>query len=161
MTQTEPATLWPEGQWAEPGLETGRLSTIIASAPGPAGQLLQATLKSLAAVQVAGTVAGCLSALQMVREGQVDLVVLNANLPFAEVQAFLRQLEQEGRDTHCLVLAESASQVDRARAAGAAAVLRWDASVQELGAALAELQRAHPRNADESPRRQSPDQGSP
>ena len=141
MTQTKPATLSPEGQLAEAGLETARLSTIVASAPGPSGQLLAATLKSSPAVQVIGTAAGCLSALQMVRERQVDLVVLDANLPFAEVQAFLRQLEQEGRDTRCLVLAESASQVDRARAAGAGAALRWDASMRELCAAVAELQR--------------------
>ena len=156
MTQTEPATLWPQGQWAEPSLETARLSTIIASAPGPAGQCLQATLKLLPTVQIAGTAAGCLSALQMVREGQVDLVVLDANLPFDEVQAFLRQLQQEGRDTHCLVLAETASQVDRALAAGAAAALRWDATMRELGEAVAQLQRANPgkthRSSPDAPR---------
>jgi DNA-binding NarL/FixJ family response regulator len=144
MTQTEPATLLGEGQLAASDLETARLLTIIISAPGPAGQLLQATLKALPAVQVAGTAAGCLSALQMLRERQVDLVVLDANLPFDEVQAFLRQLQQEGRDTHCLVLAETASQVDRALAAGAAAALRWDASLRELGAAVAELHGAQP-----------------
>lgn len=150
MTQTEPVRLRGEGVITEPALETARLSTILASAPGLAEQSLRITLESLSSVEVSGTAAGCLSALQMVRERHVDLVVLDANLPFDEVQAFLRQLEQEGRDTRCLVLADTTAQVYRALSAGADVALRWDASIRELGAAVAELQRTRPGNAHRS-----------
>ena len=140
MTQTEPARRQDERSVTKPALETARLSTILASAPGLAEQSLRVTLESLPAVQVSGTAAGCLLALQMVRDRHIDLVVIDANLPLEEVQEFLRLLRQEGRDTRSLVLAETTSQVYRALAAGADAALRWDASIQELNRTLAALQ---------------------
>lgn len=155
MTQTEPARLRGEGGITEPALEIDRLSTIITSEPGIAEQSLRVTLESLPLVQVVGRAAGCLSALEMVRDRQVDLVVIDANLPLEEVQKFLRLLEQEGRETRSLVLAETTSQVYRALAVGADAALRRDASIQQLGAVVAELRRVHPgktqRSKDEVP----------
>lgn len=150
MDKVEPAGPLPGSARLEPAAGTARLSTILASAPGIAERLLRTTLESLPTVRVSGTAAGCLLALQMVRDREPDLVVIDANLPLEEVQEFLRLLRQEGRDTHCLVLAETTSQLCRALAAGADAALRWDASIQELRAALAELQRPHPRNAHKS-----------
>ena len=150
MTQTEAASRQDERSITDPALETARLSTVIASAPGIAEQLLRTTLESLSSVQVVGTAAGCLSALQMVRETQAGLVVLDANVPFEEIQRFLRLLEQWGPETRSLVLAETTNQVYRALAAGADAALRWDASPQELGAALAGLQRPHAGDAQRS-----------
>ena len=137
-----PARPQVERRLTDPTLETARLSTVIASAPGIAEQSLRTTLESLSAVRVVGTAAGCLTALQMVRDRQVDLVVIDANLPLEEVQEFLRRLEQEGRETRVLVLTETTSDVYRALAAGADASLRRDASIRELGAAVAGLYRA-------------------
>ena len=145
MTQTEPAGPQDERSVTDPALETPCLSTVLASAPGLAERSLRVTLESLPLVQVAGTAAGCLLALQMVRDRHIDLVVIDANLPLEEVQEFLRLLRQEGRNTRCLVLAETTSQVYRALAAGADAALRWDTSLRELGAAVAGLQQAHAR----------------
>ena len=150
MAESKPVGPRPENSITEATLETGSLLTIIASEPGIAEQSLRATLESLPLVQVAGTAAGCLSALQMVRDRQAGLVVIDANVPFEEVQHFLRLLEQEGRDTRCLVLAETTSQVYRALAVGADAALRRDASIMELGAAVAELHRAHVGEAQRS-----------
>ena len=81
----------------------------------------------------------------MVHERQAGLVVIDANIPFEEVQQFLRLVGHEGRETRSLVLAETTSQVYRALAAGADAALRWDTSLRELGAAVAGLQQAHAR----------------
>ena len=128
MTQTQPAEHWPESKNREPATGTARLSTVIASVPGIAEQSLRATLEALSSVQIAGTAAGCLSALQMVRERQADLVVIDSNLPFEDVRVFLRQLKQEGLRTHSLVLAATRDQVRRALAAGADAALRRDTS---------------------------------
>jgi len=150
MTQTEAAGRQDERSITDPALETGSLLTIIASAPGLAEQSLRTTLESLPSVQVVGTAAGCLTALQMVRDRQAGLVVLDANVPFGEIQRFLRLLEQWGPETRSLVLAETTNQVYRALATGADAALRWDASPQELGAALAGLQRPRAGDAQRS-----------
>jgi DNA-binding NarL/FixJ family response regulator len=111
--------------------------TVIVSAPGVAEQSLRATLESLSSVQVIGTAAGCLSALQMVRDMQAELVAIDSNLPLEEVRVFLQQLKQEELRTHSLVLAATNGRVQRALAAGADAALRRDVSTGQLGAVVA------------------------
>lgn len=130
--------------------EKARLTTVIASTPGIAEQSLRATLESLPAVQVVGTAAGCLSALQMVRDRQADLVVIDSNLPIEDVQVFLRQLKCEGLETHSLVLAATSGQVRHALAAGADSALRRDVSIRQLSAVVAGLHRANPGKAQKS-----------
>ena len=139
MTQSQPASPRPESRSAEPALGTTRLSTVIASAPGISEQSLRATLESLPLVQVVGTAAGCLSALQMVRASQADLVVIDSNLPLEDVGELLRQLEHEGLESRSLVLAATNGQVRRALAAGADAALRRDVSASHLGATVAQF----------------------
>ncbi len=97
---------------------------------------MRATLESLPSLYIVGTAAGCLSALQMVRDSQADLVVVDANLPFEDVQVFLRHLKEERLETRSLVLAATSSQVRRSLNAGAHASLRRDASIRQLGAAV-------------------------
>ena len=143
MAESEPMRPRSASSITEAALETGSLLTIIVSEPGLAEQSLRVALESLPAVQVVGSAAGCLSALQMVRDGQAGLVVIDANVPFEEVQELLRLVEQEGRGIRSLVLVATTSQVYRALAAGADAALRRDASIRELGAAVAGLQPAH------------------
>jgi DNA-binding NarL/FixJ family response regulator len=88
---------------------------------------------------VVGTAAGCLSALEMVRDSQAKVVVIDSNLPFEDVQVFLQRLKQYGLETRSLVLTETSGQVRRALAAGANAALRRDVSSGQLGAVMAGL----------------------
>jgi DNA-binding NarL/FixJ family response regulator len=126
------------------------LTTVIASTPGIAEQSLRATLESLPSVQVVGTAAGCLSALQMVRDRHAELVVIDSNLPLEDVREFLRQLEQEGLETRSLVLATTSGQVRHALAAGADAALRRDVSIRQLSAVVAEFYGANRGRIPES-----------
>lgn len=114
-----------------------RLTAVIASLPGIGEQSLRATLEALASVDVVGTAAGCLSALEMVRDTQAHLVVIDSNLPLEDVQTFLHQLNREGLPTRSLVLVATNSEVRRALAFGADAVLRRDSSSRQLSAVLA------------------------
>jgi DNA-binding NarL/FixJ family response regulator len=119
--------------------------------PGIAEQSLRVTLKSLPAVKVVGSATGCLSALQLVREKQAEMVVIDSNLPFEDVRIFLRQLRSEGLPTRALVLAATHGQVRNALAAGADAALRRDVSIRRLEEVVDRLQRTHPGQApDES-----------
>lgn len=136
MTQRQPAGHQPESKSTESAPDIARLSTIIASVPGIAEQSLRVTLEALSSVQIAGTAAGCLSALQMVRDRQADLVVIDSNLPFEDVRVFLQQLKQEGLRTRSLVLAAASDQVRRALAAGADFALRRDVSLGRLSAVV-------------------------
>lgn len=120
-------------------VEPRYLSTIIASAPGIMAQSLRAMMESVPSVQVVGMAAGCLSALQMVRDSKADLVVIDANLPIEDVQAFLQQLKNEGLPTQSLVLSVTRAHARRALAAGADIVFRRDGSTRQLSALLAAL----------------------
>ena len=149
MTQSQPVTPRPERRTTGAGARAARLSTIIASLPGISEQSLRATFESLPSVQIVGTASGCLSALQMVRDSQADLVVLDANLPLEDVREFLRQLEQDGLETRSFVLAATSGQVRQALVAGADAALRRDASIRQLGAAVASLYPASPEDGQD------------
>ena len=144
MTRTKGARPPDEGKAGEPLPGSVYLATVIASVPGIAEQSLRATIESLPSVRVVGTAAGCLSALRMVQERQVDLVVIDSNLPLEDVHVFLRQLRQEGLETRSIVLAATSAQVRAALVAGADAALRRDASIRQLGAIVAGFQPATP-----------------
>lgn len=144
MNNTQPARPWHEDDSTEPVPGTDLLSTVIASVPGIAEQSLRATLEALPSVQVVGTATGCLSALQMVRDRQADLVVVDSNLPLEDVRVFLRQLKQEGLPTRSLVLSATSDHVRRALAAGADAAIRRDVPIRHLGVVLAGFHRANP-----------------
>jgi DNA-binding NarL/FixJ family response regulator len=96
----------------------------------------------LPSVRVIGTAAGCLSALQMVKDRQADLVVVDSNLPLSDVRVMLQHLRQDGIDTQSLVLVATSSEVRHAMAAGANAALRRDVSSDQLNQVVAELKRA-------------------
>lgn len=138
--------VWPpdEGKAGEPLPTPVYLATLIASVPGIAEQSLRATLDSLPSVRVVGTAAGCLSALRIVQQRQVDLVVIDSNLPLEDVHVFLRQLKRDGLKTRSLVLAATTAHVRAALAAGADAALRRDASIRQLGEVVAGFQPAAP-----------------
>ena len=157
MTQSQPGKPRTERRTTAASRGTAQLTTIIASVPGVAEQSLKATLESLPSVQVVGTASGCLSALQMVRDSQADLVVLDANLPLEDVRELIRQLDQEGLATRSLVLATTNGQVRQALAAGADAVLRRDSSIRKLSEAVDGLHQANPREAQESDRKMHPE----
>lgn len=157
MTQSQPVKPRSEHSQTDAAPKAARLSTIVASMPGIAEQSLRATLEAFPSVQIVGTAAGCLSALQLVRERRPDLVVIDSNLPLEDVQEFLRQLEQEGLGTRSLVLAATYGQVRHLLAAGADAALRRDTSIRQLSVVVAGLHRANPGEVKESDRKMFPE----
>ena len=139
MIETQPTRSQPSITDTELA-EANGLSTVIASAPGIMAQSLRATMESVPPVRVVGMAAGCLSALQMVRESGADLVVIDANLPIEDVLTFLQQLKHEELPAQSLVLATTRSHARRALAAGADIVFRRDGSIGQLSALVAALE---------------------
>lgn len=150
MTPKKTVRPRPERSGIEPVPAATRLATVIASVPGVAEQSLRATLESLASIEIVGTAAGCLTAMQLVRDRQADLVVIDSNLPFEEVRVFLQHLKQARLATRALVLASTSSQVRQALDAGADAALRREASIGQLSSAVDRLNRTHPEDLQEA-----------
>jgi CheY-like chemotaxis protein len=131
-------------------LQPAPLATVIASTPGIAEQSLRVMLEALPWVDIVGMAAGCLSALEMVREKRAELVVIDSNVPIEDVQALLRQLKQERLSARSLVLASTRDHVRRALAAGADFALRRDIPLWRLSAVVAGFAPACPGEADDS-----------
>jgi DNA-binding NarL/FixJ family response regulator len=138
MTHAQSSSHQPHNEGIELA-EPHYLSTVIASAPGIMAQSLRAMMESVPLVRVVGMAAGCLSALQMIRDSRTDLVVIDANLPIEDVQVLLQQLRREGLPTRSLVLTASRSHAQRTREAGADIVFRRDGSTRQLSELVAAL----------------------
>ena len=81
-----------------------KVCTVVASRPGVMQASLRAALTSLSWVEVVGSAGDGLSALNLVRERQPDLLVIDCNLLEDEVCALLRQVKEEWPHVRCLVL---------------------------------------------------------
>jgi DNA-binding NarL/FixJ family response regulator len=117
------------------------MSTVIVSASSIMEASIRSVLGSLSSVQIIGAAAGCLSALQLVREEKPDMLVIDANLPSQEMQILLQQVKQEGLRTRSLVMTATREQERRAFAAGADQVFPRYGSNDQLNAMIAEFGR--------------------
>jgi DNA-binding NarL/FixJ family response regulator len=100
---------------------------------------LRAALAGLSEVEVVGSAGDGLSALNLVRERQPDLLVIDCNLLEDEVCALLRQVKGEWPHVRCLALTHTRGQRARAAAAGADAVLPRDGPIRELNVAVGQI----------------------
>ena len=143
MTRTNRAIPCNEEGVTASEQRSAHLTAVLVATPGFAEQSLRAILESLPPLEVVGTAAGCLSALQILQDLQADLVVVDANLPPEDVRELLRQLRRKGLGTRSIVLAATTGQVRYALAAGADAALRRDASIGQLSAVVDRFQLGH------------------
>lgn len=118
------------------------MSTVIVSASAIMEASIRSIFGSLSSVQIIGSAASCLSALQLVREEKPDMLVIDANLPGQEMKILLQQMKQEALGTHSLVVTATREQERRALAAGADHVFPRYGSNDQLSSVVDRLGRA-------------------
>jgi DNA-binding NarL/FixJ family response regulator len=111
----------------------------LVSTPGPICDATCATLIHAAHVKLIAIASGALSATQMLRHLQPDLVLLDANLPEEEVLAFLQWLNDNYPAVQRLVATVTSAQAYQALAFGAAAAVRREDLATCLGALVGDL----------------------
>lgn len=126
------------------------MSTVIVSASAIMESSIRSIFHSLSSVRIIGSAAGCLSALQLVREEKPDMLVIDANLPGQELKSLLQQMKKEGLATRSLVVTATREQERRAVAAGADQVFPRYGSNDRLNAMIARLGRTDHQGASES-----------
>jgi DNA-binding NarL/FixJ family response regulator len=92
---------------------------LIAAETGPLCDGLLALLTVIPCATAVSQVGDASSALLAVAETHPDLVLLDANLPDAEIQAIVAEIKANGSESRCLVLADDIQQRQEALAAGA------------------------------------------
>jgi DNA-binding NarL/FixJ family response regulator len=126
------------------------MSTVIVSASAIMESSIRSIFHSLSSVRIIGSAAGCLSALQLVREEKPDMLVIDANLPGQELKSLLQQIKQEGLATRSLVVTTTREQERRAVAAGADKVFPRYGSNDQLNAMITEFGRVDRQGTSES-----------
>ena len=116
--------------------------TVIVSTSAIMETALRSMFDSLSSVKIIGSAAGCLSALQLVRDKSPDLLVMDSNLPGQEMKVLLQQIKHEGLGTRSLVVTATRDQERSAFAAGADYVFPRDGSNEQLNSIVASLGRA-------------------
>jgi DNA-binding NarL/FixJ family response regulator len=116
-----------------------KMQALLVSLPGLVREATCATLASLGGVSLVGSASGALTATHLLQHLQVDLLLVDANLPDEEVQALLRWAKEHYPQMQCLVMTMTSRQRTQALAWGAdAAIQRFDLSSQ-LPAVLSQL----------------------
>ncbi len=112
---------------------------LIISHPGMMQNVLRDTFSSRADVDVVGVASGGLSAVDMIERQHPDMVVMDSNLPEAEVSELCSWLNNMHPFINSLVLVETTKQLNRAESAGADIALQSYSLPENLDKVLAKL----------------------
>lgn len=104
----------------------------LVSQPGPICDATCATLARTSNLRLVAIAPGALSATQILQRVELDLILLDANLPEAEVVALLHWLTDQEKKIKVVVATVNSGLLDQALACGADDAMRRD----ELSAKL-------------------------
>ena len=116
-----------------------KVCTVVASRPRVMLESLRAALIGTFGIEVVGSAGDGLSTLNLVRERQPDLLVIDCNLLEEEILALLRQVKEEHTHVCCLVLTQSRRQHVMAIDAGADVALSRSCTTRELNIAVTRI----------------------
>lgn len=103
------------------GIQT---KVLVVSLPGIMQKILKDTFTDRSDVDVVGVASGGLSAVGMIQQIKPDLVVIDSNLPEAEMNELIQWLKKSNQNIHSLALVETTRQLRKAATAGADTILR-------------------------------------
>ena len=99
------------------------LRTIVVSTPGVMRESLWALLESFPQIEIIGSAAGCLTALNLTKTLSPDLIVIDANHAESEVQSLLQSLQSCQSVPYSILFANTSNQKIRMQKTGADTVL--------------------------------------
>jgi DNA-binding NarL/FixJ family response regulator len=105
---------------------------LFVSEPGLMQEGMHAVLSTLPHVSIVGLASGSLSALYMLSRCEVDVVVIDANIPMEEMLALVRSINALRPPVACIALASTRSQMRLAVAEGANASLPRSSSLRQI-----------------------------
>jgi DNA-binding NarL/FixJ family response regulator len=114
----------------------GDVLILIVAKPGRIRDSLQALLQLMPRLKVVGVTSHSFSALQMLAQYKPSLILLDVDLPDEGAWILLEELQRTRPQIPCLFLVNSIEQQQRARLAGAKAVLLKGFEAMELVAMI-------------------------
>jgi DNA-binding NarL/FixJ family response regulator len=116
-----------------------RKNVLLVSHPGILQHILRETFTNRSDLDTVEVANGCLSAIEMIRQKQPDLVVIDSNLPEAETRALILWMKNEQQHIRSLALAETTQQLKKSSSMGADMVLKSSTLLDNLDQVLINL----------------------
>lgn len=120
---------------------------LIVSHPGMSQNVLRDTFSSRTDVDLVGVASGGLSAIDIIKRQLPNMVVIDSNLPEAEVSELISWLKNSHQHIHSLVLVETTKQLNRKLYSGADVALQSYSLPDSLETVLANLNTNHRPNS--------------
>ena len=119
--------------------QTEYVRLCLISTPGLIRDATCATIAMTPNARLVVVVSGALSATQVLQHTQLDLILLDANLPEEEVAALLAWLADHLPSVRKLVARTTTAECDQARAFGADTAIRRDELTTKLALFIADM----------------------
>ena len=96
-----------------------KLNALIVSHPGTWRNMLQKTIEAYSFVTVIKVVCGSLSAVQLAKDHNPDLMVIDSSIPFDELIALIENIKREYPEIRTIVIVDTTQQQHKITQVGA------------------------------------------
>jgi len=96
-----------------------KLRTIIVSLPGTWQRVLQKSIESYSFMEIVEVISGSLTASQLVKQHQPNLLLIDSSIPFDDAIALVRDVKKENPKTLLIVITDTTQQRRKVTQAGA------------------------------------------
>lgn len=107
------------------------ITVLLVSQPGIMHNVLHSILQSVSSATVLDA-NGAFTAYALLETQPVDVIVIDANIPFAESQALITRIKNNFPHIQCLAFTATAKEKRLLQSAGADKILFQDCSLQEI-----------------------------
>ena len=127
-----------------------KLHVMIVSLPGTWQRILQQNLEDYPFIEVENVVNGALSAVQLIERQSPDMVLIDSSIPFQDVIALIKNVNERNPDILLIVLGDTSYQLKRILRSGAEYAISSCNYEEEIGEVLRKIYEQRIENADNS-----------
>ena len=127
-----------------------KLHVMIVSLPGTWQRILQQNLEDYPFIEVDNVVNGALSAVQLIEKQSPDMVLIDSSIPFQDVIALIKNVNERNPDIQVIVLADTSYQLKRMLRSGAEYAISSCNYEEEISEVIREIYVQQIKNAEKS-----------
>lgn len=127
-----------------------KLHVMIVSLPGTWQRILQQNLEDYPFIEVDNVVNGALSAVQLIEKQSPDMVLIDSSIPFQDVIALIKNVNERNPDIQVIVLADTSYQLKRMLRSGAEYAISSCNYEEEISEVIREIYEQQVKDAENS-----------
>ena len=127
-----------------------KLHVMIVSLPGTWQRMLQQNLEDYPFVEVDNVASGALSAVQLIETQEPDLILIDSSIPFQDVNALIKNVNERNPEIQVIVLADTSYQLKRILRSGAEYAISSCNYEEEISEVIREIYEQQVKDAENS-----------